>query len=310
MKVEPESSEEDVQQHPSQGRRKANADATVKMEQDSSEEEVQQQHRRQARGSSSDDDDDDDDEDEDDDSSSSDGEPESMPSKTKTLISSARADAAARRGNKAQQPDSRQTGDADSFGKRKADDFLRRQELAMDPSFKSTVVLPGDDVTHTTTRTTRSLRLGPGLVQKEEKVLATRAGMLRYRPPCSYWVESNGRRYSARVEDQVMGVVEDRMGESYKVNIFGRYCLLLVVVVMGLVLVFLLLLSVTVVVLLLLVVMVVLSSIFLLVVLLLLSFLFVLATAAILATMVVVVFFGGVWSAGLTAEPARLMALV
>lgn len=93
----------------------------------------------------------------------------------------------------------------------------------MDAGFKATVVLPGDDVTEATTRTTRSLRLGPGLVQHtQEKVLATRAGVLRYRPPCSYWVESNGRRYGARVEDQVLGVVEDRMGETYKVNIFGR----------------------------------------------------------------------------------------
>lgn len=212
----------------SQGRRKANADSAVDMEQDSSEEEAQQQ-RRQTRGGNgasppaggANDDYDEDDDDDDDDSSSSDGDPESMQSKTKTLISSAKA-AATARGNKAQQP-SRQTSDAESFGKRKADDFLRRQELAMDPRFKSTVVLPGDDVTESTTRTTRSLRLGPGLMQKEEKVLATRAGMLRYRPPCSYWVESNGRRYSARVEDQVMGVVEDRMGELYKVNIFGRW---------------------------------------------------------------------------------------
>ncbi|CAM9337724.1 unnamed protein product [Laminaria digitata] len=231
----------------SQGRRKANADATavVKMEQDSSsdeEEEVQQQQRRQAQGgrgitssaggANNDNDDDDDD---DDDSSSSDEGPDSMPSKTKTLINSAKAASAAAaataagggRGSKAQQQPSRQTGDVDSFGKRKADDFLRRQELAMDPRFKSTVVLPGDDVTDSTTRTTRSLRLGPGLVQKEEKVLATRAGMLRYRPPCSYWVESNGRRYGARAEDQVLGIVEDRMGESYKVNIFGSSAALL-----------------------------------------------------------------------------------
>lgn len=113
---------------------------------------------------------------------------------------------------------------SDNFGKRRAADFLRRQELVMDAGFKATVVLPGDDVTEATTRTTRSLRLGPGLVQHtQDKVLATRAGVLRYRPPCSYWVESNGRRYGARVEDQVLGVVEDRIGDAYKVNIFGRY---------------------------------------------------------------------------------------
>lgn len=70
---------------------------------------------------------------------------------------------------------------------------------------------------------TRTLRLGPGLVQRGERLVATRAGMLRYRPPSSYWVESNGRRYCARVEDQVVGIVEDRMGENYRVSIFGRH---------------------------------------------------------------------------------------
>lgn len=70
---------------------------------------------------------------------------------------------------------------------------------------------------------TKALRLGPGLVQRGERLVATRAGMLRYRPPCSYWVESNGRRYCARVEDQVLGIVEDRMGECYRVSIFGRH---------------------------------------------------------------------------------------
>lgn len=115
-----------------------------------------------------------------------------------------------------------ETGDDDSFGKRKADEFLRRRGLTMDASFKSSVVLPGDDVTEQSTRATKNLRLGPGLVQRGEKVLATRAGMLRYRPPCTFWVESNGRRYTARTEDQVLGVVEDRSAEAYKVNIFGR----------------------------------------------------------------------------------------
>lgn len=170
-------------------------------------------------------------------SSDEDAAPESMSSNTKT----AEAGAAARAAKVRQRPidsssdESRDGGndddddggdddvDNDGFGKRKADDFLRRQELVMDAGFKATVVLPGDDVTESTTRTTRTLRLGPGLVQHTpEKVLATRAGVLRYRPPCSYWVESNGRRYGAKVEDQVLGVVEDRMMESYKVSIFGR----------------------------------------------------------------------------------------
>lgn len=168
------------------------------------------------------------------DSSDEDTGPETMPSNTKTAAAAAAAGAGTGEATTEPQYNSDGSSDSDdgdgddddnssSFGKRKADDFLRRQELAMDPRFKATVVLPGDDVTETTTRTTRSLRLGPGLVQHaQDKVLATRAGVLRYRPPCSYWVESNGRRYGARVEDQVLGIVEDRMADSYKVNIFGR----------------------------------------------------------------------------------------
>ncbi|CAM9121980.1 unnamed protein product [Ectocarpus sp. 12 AP-2014] len=172
------------------------------------------------------------------DSSDEDTGPETMPSNTKTAAAAAAA-AAVTAATTEPQHSSDGSSDSDdddgddddnssSFGKRKADDFLRRQELAMDPRFKATVVLPGDDVTETTTRTTRSLRLGPGLVQHaQDKVLATRAGVLRYRPPCSYWVESNGRRYGARVEDQVLGIVEDRMADSYKVNIFGSCAALL-----------------------------------------------------------------------------------
>lgn len=148
-------------------------------------------------------------EDDDEPSSGDDGNPENIPSNTLRAAPNPRAN------------DTAHSTSDDSYGKRKADDFLRRQALAMDPHFKAVVVLPGDDVTESTTRSTRNLRLGPGLVQRADKVSVTRAGVLRYRPPCSYWVESNGRRYCARVEDQVLGIVEDRMGESYKVNIFG-----------------------------------------------------------------------------------------
>ncbi|CAM9790367.1 unnamed protein product [Ascophyllum nodosum] len=97
----------------------------------------------------------------------------------------------------------------------------------MDARFKSSVVLPGDDVTEQSTRATKSLKLGPGLLQRGERILATRAGMLRYRPPCTFWIESNGRRYAARAEDQVLGIVEERSGDSYKVNIFGSCSALL-----------------------------------------------------------------------------------
>lgn len=49
-----------------------------------------------------------------------------------------------------------------SFGKRKADEFLKRQEATMDVTFRASVVIPGDDVTAKTTRSRRILRVPRG----------------------------------------------------------------------------------------------------------------------------------------------------
>lgn len=92
----------------------------------------------------------------------------------------------------------------------------------VDLAFKSRAVLPGDDVTKEVTRASKRIKVGGGLEESAGIVRAVRAGTLRYSPPGSYWVECGTiKRYAARVEDAVIGLVEDRSSTSYRVGLFG-----------------------------------------------------------------------------------------
>ena len=87
-------------------------------------------------------------------------------------------------------------------------------------------LIPGDDVTEQVTGLRRQIKLGPGLIQTttengDERVVSQVAGVLRYRAPVTYYVESNRKRYFPRTDDQVVGIIEDRGGDFYKVNIFS-----------------------------------------------------------------------------------------
>jgi exosome complex component RRP40 len=102
-----------------------------------------------------------------------------------------------------------------------ASKFLTQAEKNVDIGFKSIVVLPGDDITKHVTKFQRSIKIGAGLTSTEQTVIGTSAGTLRYRAPTTYWVECGKRRYIPKVGDQVVGVVEERGGEFYRVNILG-----------------------------------------------------------------------------------------
>jgi len=54
-------------------------------------------------------------------------------------------------------------------------------------------VVPGDVVGRITAEQ-EVLRLGGGLVQDNENVIATKAGILRFKAPNKYWVENTQRR--------------------------------------------------------------------------------------------------------------------
>ncbi len=87
----------------------------------------------------------------------------------------------------------------------KAEAFLEAAERTMDTGFKPHFVLPGEDVITEVCKLERwNPKLGGGLRQMGSKIAVTRAGSLRYKPPKTYWVESNGRRYTPKQEDQVV----------------------------------------------------------------------------------------------------------
>jgi len=107
-----------------------------------------------------------------------------------------------------------------------ADDLLASVNLAFVPQ----PVVPGDDVTEVVSRTAaKRIKLGGGLVQAPSPdhgaagaITAVRAGTLRYAAPATYWVESRAmKRYVPRAEDAIIGVVEDRATNGYRVGISG-----------------------------------------------------------------------------------------
>ncbi|KAF9533059.1 exosome complex exonuclease RRP40 [Crepidotus variabilis] len=91
-----------------------------------------------------------------------------------------------------------------------------------------TVVLPGDHVPAQHV----NLKLGPGLQQHstssttkaEATVIVTRAGELHHSGNRSkWWVESNSRRYVPAAQESVIGVVIQRQGEGFRVDIGGAH---------------------------------------------------------------------------------------
>jgi len=85
------------------------------------------------------------------------------------------------------------------------------------------IVLPGD---HVPARHA-NLKLGPGLQQVSTAanktgmpVIATRAGELHHSANRSkWWIESNSRRYVPAAQEAVIGVVTQKIGEGYRVDI-------------------------------------------------------------------------------------------
>lgn len=81
-------------------------------------------------------------------------------------------------------------------------------------------VLPGDVVGRISSNL-KVLRLGPGLYQDCESIKASRAGILRCtQPENTYWVDHTSlKRYIPNVDDLVIGVVKQRHGDNFKLDI-------------------------------------------------------------------------------------------
>jgi exosome complex component RRP40 len=117
--------------------------------------------------------------------------------------------------------------DVDEIANDHASKFLSKATLNIDASFRTVAVLPGDNVTSLVTGLRKNIKLGAGLHQVGDMVFSSAAGALRYRAPITYWVEGDKKMYVPRVSDQVVGIIEEKMGEFYRVNIFSSSSALL-----------------------------------------------------------------------------------
>ncbi|CAG8524729.1 5403_t:CDS:2 [Ambispora leptoticha] len=78
------------------------------------------------------------------------------------------------------------------------------------------VVLPGDSLPVYENK----LKLGPGLIQDEDQIIAVKGGVLKHQLAGNkYWIESNQRRYVPATGDPVIGVITQKSGEFFRVDI-------------------------------------------------------------------------------------------
>lgn len=86
------------------------------------------------------------------------------------------------------------------------------------------VVMPGDYSDEIATAGEKSkVILGPGLRKELDKVFVTKAGILRKRAPNTYWIESYQKRYIPARGENVIGVVMQKAGDIFRVDV-GSSC--------------------------------------------------------------------------------------
>lgn len=83
------------------------------------------------------------------------------------------------------------------------------------------VVMPGDVAADAEREVNKSRKviLGPGLRKDGNQVVACKAGILRTKAPNTFWVDSYQKRYIPCRGETVIGVVVQKAGDIYRVDI-------------------------------------------------------------------------------------------
>eukprot|EP00033_Pygsuia_biforma_P004034 GCRY01004418.1.p1 GENE.GCRY01004418.1~~GCRY01004418.1.p1 ORF type:complete len:258 (-),score=59.19 GCRY01004418.1:407-1126(-) len=63
------------------------------------------------------------------------------------------------------------------------------------------------------------VHLGSGLREEANGIFATKAGFLKFLKPTIWYIENEQKRYVPAIDDMVVGVITDKSGENYKVEI-------------------------------------------------------------------------------------------
>ena len=90
--------------------------------------------------------------------------------------------------------------------------------------FINQVVLPGDIVAQKIQNNQDEdkklkLKLGPGLKKEKDNIVAYKCGVLREKENTMFWIDSDQKRYIPVKNDKVIGVVTNKGGESYQIDI-------------------------------------------------------------------------------------------
>lgn len=86
------------------------------------------------------------------------------------------------------------------------------------------VVLPGDHSEEIFTIGKKSrVLLGPGLRKEVNGIFITKAGVLKKKPPSTYWVDNYQKRYVPSRGENVIGTVMQKAGDIFRVDI-GTSC--------------------------------------------------------------------------------------
>ncbi|KAK9804839.1 hypothetical protein WJX72_008204 [[Myrmecia] bisecta] len=83
------------------------------------------------------------------------------------------------------------------------------------------VVLPGDNLLSLPDQGV--IRVGAGLRQSEGYLQSIKPGVLKQTKSGKYWIEGRQKRYIPAVDDVVVGVVSDRQGDNFAVDINGPF---------------------------------------------------------------------------------------
>lgn len=83
------------------------------------------------------------------------------------------------------------------------------------------ILLPGDDIRQVTDQhnDAKQVIIGPGLRREGERILVIKPGILRFKDPGVFWIDSHLKRYVANRGDNVLGVVIAKAGDIFRVDI-------------------------------------------------------------------------------------------
>ncbi|KAF6729209.1 Exosome complex component RRP40 [Oryzias melastigma] len=62
---------------------------------------------------------------------------------------------------------------------------------------------------------------GPGLRRTGDRLVVMKSGVLRHKPPLTFWIESQQKRYVATKGETVIGIVTARGGDIFRVDFGG-----------------------------------------------------------------------------------------